>query len=268
MDPERDRTFALDGRVALVTGATGYLGRAIVAGLARAGATVLVNGRRLDSVAQLVASVNEAGHKARAAVFDVREIGPVNALCAELVAGKTGLDILVNNAYAGAQGSVDTARPENFRDSFEVAVTSPFLLIQAMLPALEMAAARNGQASIVNIASMYGSVSPDPRLYGEIPPNPPFYGAAKGGLLQLTRYLACHLAARRIRVNAVSPGPFPAPSVAQTQPDFVARLAERVPLGRIGIANEVAGPVVFLASDAASYVTGANLAVDGGWTAW
>src|SRR5262249_30359417 len=115
----------------------------------------------------------------------------------------------------------------------------------------------------------YGTVSPDLRVYtASTPPNPPFYGAAKAGLIQLSRYLACQYASRRIRVNAVSPGPFPAPSVGQKDPDFLGRLEQKTPFGRIARPEELVGPVVFLASDAASYVTGVDLAVDGGWTAW
>jgi NAD(P)-dependent dehydrogenase (short-subunit alcohol dehydrogenase family) len=86
--------------------------------------------------------------------------------------------------------------------------------------------------------------------------------------LQLTRYLACHLAEKRIRVNAISPGPFPREAIAKERPDFVRALAEKTPLKRVGSAEEIAGPLLFLASDASSYVTGINLPVDGGWTAW
>ncbi len=116
---------------------------------------------------------------------------------------------------------------------------------------------------------MYGVVSPDPRIYTETTrPNTPEYGAAKAGLLQLTRYLACQLGPMCIRVNSISPGPFPAPAVQQADPEFIRRLGHKNPLGRIGSPDELAGPVVFLASDASSYVTGANIVVDGGWTAW
>lgn len=116
---------------------------------------------------------------------------------------------------------------------------------------------------------MYGSVSPDPSIYGTSGlNNPPYYGAAKAGLIQLTRYAACHLAADRIRVNCISPGPFPSPQALERDPGFHGRLNAKNPMRRTGEPAELAGPLLFLASDASSYVTGTNLAVDGGWTAW
>lgn len=142
--------------------------------------------------------------------------------------------------------------------------------MQAGLELLKNAAKiKRGGASVVNVASMYGQVSPDPRIYGNSGSNnPPYYGAAKAGLIQLTRYMACHLGHFNIRVNSLCPGPFPPESIKEKNPAFYNQLCFKNPLGRIGEAHEVAGPVVFLLSAASSFITGANLAVDGGWTSW
>jgi NAD(P)-dependent dehydrogenase (short-subunit alcohol dehydrogenase family) len=131
------------------------------------------------------------------------------------------------------------------------------------------AMAKAGRGSIVLFSSMYGSVSPDPRAY-EPPmnPNPIEYGVGKAGLQQMTRYLAVHWGRGGVRVNCISPGPFPNPNIQRDHPAFVQRLAAKSPLGRVGQAEEISGAVVFLLSAASSYVTGQNLAVDGGWTAW
>ena len=116
---------------------------------------------------------------------------------------------------------------------------------------------------------MYGLVSPDPDIYK--PPmevNPVEYGVGKAGIIQMTKYLAVFYAKKGVRFNCISPGPFPNPSVQKKHPDFVKRLEQKVPLGRIGQPKEVAGAVTFLLSDLASFITGHNLVVDGGWTCW
>jgi NAD(P)-dependent dehydrogenase (short-subunit alcohol dehydrogenase family) len=179
------------------------------------------------------------------------------------------LDVVVNNASAGRTGKLEEMTTDDFEQLYRVNVIGSFHIIRAALPLLRESAKLTGGASVVNVASMYGSVSPDPSIYGSSGANsPPSYGAAKAGLIQFTRYAACHLAGDRIRVNSISPGPFPAEEYLDKDPEFRGRLEAKSPMRRTGDATELQGPLLFLASDASSYVTGIDLPVDGGWTAW
>lgn len=265
-----DKLFRLDGRVALVTGAAGHLGRSISTVLAEAGAHVVLNGRSRDKVARLADALKERGLRASVAVFDVTDAQESVTVLRSLESEYGRLDVLINNAYQGRTGTVETATAADFNAAYDLTVTAAFRLIQTARPLLEKAARLNPAGSaVINIASMYGTVSPDPALYGDSGMNnPPFYGAAKSGLIQLTRYLACHLASSKIRVNSISPGPFPPREIVARNPDFYKGLCRRNPMGRIGDPDELRGPVLLLASDAGSYITGINLPVDGGWTSW
>ena len=264
------RLFQLEGRVALITGATGHLGASMSSALAMAGAQVIVNARNREAATLLAQTLVKQGHQAIAMPFDVTSERNVQRALAKIDKEFGRLDVVVNNAYAGRSGTIANAKAADFSKAYQISVEAAFRIVQLAHPLLREAAKSSGSsASVINIASMYGVVSPDPRVYGSSGANnPPFYGPAKAALIQLTRYLACHLATDRIRVNAISPGPFPSDAVAGRNPELIAELSRRVPLGRVGHPVEIAGALLFLASDASSYVTGANIAVDGGWTAW
>jgi len=263
--------FDLSGRVALVTGGASWLGEPMSRGLAESGAHVIVVGRTLEPLQVLVSDLADAGHSAEACSMDIRDEAATVALIQHITDKHGRLDILVNNASAGYPGEKGLDAPEAaFADSTDIHLTAAWRLIKGTLPLFRNAVAACGDASIINISSMYGQVSPDPRVYAETgqPPNPPYYGAAKAGLIQLTRWLSTNLGPDGIRVNSISPGPFPQWNARERAPDFVEKLDRKTALGRVGERHEVKGVAVFLASHEASYVTGTDIRVDGGWMSW
>lgn len=252
--------FNLNGRTAFISGSRGHLGSAMTRALCAAGAHVIVNGRDDAALATFEADLRDEGFSVERAAFDAHDVAAVR----DFFSTRKRLDILVNNAVAMQVKSFGALAPEDFAATYASSVTAAFETVRAALPALK-AAAQSGDASVINIATMYAQVAPDARLYDDPAKQSPFhYGPAKAGLLQLTRHLAAELGPHAIRVNALSPGPFP----AKVDAAFGARLASRTMLGRLGQADEIGGPLLFLASPAARFVTGTTLNVDGGWTAW
>ncbi|KGN36914.1 SDR family NAD(P)-dependent oxidoreductase [Knoellia subterranea] len=258
--------FRLDDAVAVVSGATGWLGPPMVEALAAAGAHVVAVGRRQSVLDELAAAQAEAGHPISVQSCDVT--APEWPELISRIAEEHGrLDVLVNNAHVGRGGSMATATDELFDEGYEIAVKAAWRAIQAARPGLAAARALGGSPSIINISSMYGLVGPDLSLYDtEAGRTPPFYGTAKAALLQLTRYAAAELGDSGIRVNAITPGPFPA-EAARENAEFIDRLSSRTMLGRIGERDEIRTALLFLASRHSGFVTGSNVVVDGGWTA-
>lgn len=262
--------FDLTGKTALVTGACGILGRRFAAALADHGARVAAVD--LDAAA---AEALAAGLETEAAglACDVADPEAVEAMVAAVGERLGGPDILVNNAasksgdLAGFFAPPEETTLETWREVMAVNLEGLFLVARAAAKAM-IASGRGG--SIVQLASIYGVVAPDSRIYEgsryldrEIN-TPPVYSASKAGVIGLTRHLAAHWAPHGIRVNALTPG-----GVESGQNrTFTERYAARVPLGRMARPEEMTGALVFLASDAASYVTGQNIVVDGGLTAW
>lgn len=255
--------FALTGREIWVIGGAGHLGQAAVSLLASLGARVLCAdlGERAENFVRqraLVATVTPA-------TLDARDAVAVRSFVSEQIEKRGVPHGLVNLAYASTSKHLDELTETDFDEVNHGNLTATFLLSREAGRAMAQA----GRGSMVLFSSMYGSVSPDPRAY-EAPmnPNPIEYGVGKAGIQQMTRYLAVHWGRSNVRVNCISPGPFPNPNLLRDDPAFIQRLAARSPLGRMGQAHEIAGAVAFLLGDCASYITGHNLAVDGGWTAW
>lgn len=256
--------FDLTGKVAIVTGATGWLGAAMSRALAEAGARVVVTSRDGDQAAAFASTLAGSGHVGLAFAQDDTESIP--ALVAESVDRAGQVDILVNNAYGGTAPHIDTATAEDFDRAYHTGVTAYFLLAREVVFHLRQ---RSAPGSIINIGSMYGVVASYPDAYAGLDVNsPPNYHGLKGGIVHLTRHLAAYWARDGVRVNAISPGPFPSPRVKESKPEFIRRLDAKTPLGRMGLPHELKGVTVLLASDAGSYITGQNILVDGGWTAW
>ena len=268
--------FGLSGRVVILTGGAGMLGQQYTRTLLSAGAKVVVadaNSAAAETAAR--AASDETGGEAVGWGVDVRDKSQVDAMV-DAVCHRLGtIDILVNNAAIDPK--LDTAVAGKLTNSFEdyplelwqeslqVNLTGPFLCSQAV--GRVMAQKRRGV--VVNVSSTYGLVGPDQRIYqrkGEKQQlyKPAAYAVTKAGIAQLTRYLAAYWGNIGIRVNTLTPG-----GVYNAQDEeFVVKYSSHTPLGRMAEKNELNGAILFLVSDASSYMTGANLIVDGGWTAW
>lgn len=258
--------FRLDGALSVVTGASGWLGSAMVEALATAGSTVLAISRGLEGLERMADPLRDRGLDVEVLAADVTGRDWAEVL-SDRVATRGRVDVLVNNAHVGRGGSLRTSSAESFAEAFGLGVTAAWATIEALRPALLASASVGGSASVVNISSMYGVVAPDLTIYdAEERRNPPFYGAAKAALLQLTRYAAAELGPDGIRVNAITPGPFPSPA-AREDDSFVASLAARTMVGRVGEPADLSTALLFLASPHSRFVTGATIPVDGGWTA-
>lgn len=263
-EPNVNDLLSLKGRVALITGAAGWLGGAMARALAEAGARVIVTSRDPAKAHATAQSLPGSGHIGL--TLDLEHTQTFEGFVKDAARQAGQLDILVNNGYSGSAASIQAAAAEDFDKSFHAGVSSYFVLAREVANHLR---ARGSGGSIINIASMYGVVGSYPDAYAGLNVNsPPSYHALKGALVQLTRHLAVYWAKDNIRVNAISPGPFPPPRVSDALPAFIPRLEAHSPMGRMGKPHELKGLAVLLASEAGSYITGQNILVDGGWTAW
>jgi NAD(P)-dependent dehydrogenase (short-subunit alcohol dehydrogenase family) len=260
--------MSLKGRRALITGAAGGLGSVMADTLAELGADVVLVDRPGSDLQSLTETlVQRWGGRIQYRYCDLEKENNRTELMNWLKSSGEGLNILVNNAaFVGSSELLGWAVPfeeqtvETWRRAMEVNITAVFDLCQGLTPILKVAEG----ASIINISSIYGKYGPDWGLYeGTNMSNPAAYAASKGGLIQLTRWLATTVAPQ-VRVNAISPG-----GIFRNQPKiFVARYEARTPIGRMASEDDFRGVVAYLASDLSKYVTGQNLAIDGGWGVW
>ena len=247
--------FDLSGRIALITGGGSGLGNAIAHGLARAGATVIMNGRRRDKLAEAVGALRDAGLRGDSVAFDVTDSTAVNTGIATAVAQHGPIDILVNNAGMQHRQPIEDFTDAEWQRMMDTNLNAAFFVARAVIPSMK--ARRAGK--IINICSILSFVS-RPSI---VP-----YAVTKGGLAMFTKGLAVELAPHNIQVNAIGPGFYKTEmnTALFTNPEFDAWVCKRTPAARWGQPDELAGAAVFLASGASNYVNGQILCVDGGFT--
>jgi len=245
--------FDLTGKVALVTGAYRGLGFAIAQGLARAGATVVLNGRKQEALDQAATSLTAQKLKVTTAVFDVTDRDAIDRNVAAIAARHGAIDILFNNAGIQRRGAFADFPKEQWDEIIATNLTAPFIVSQAVVPG--MIAKKQGK--IVHIASLMSDLAR---------PTVVPYTAAKGGVRQLTRGMAVELAQHNVQVNAIAPGYFATEMnrALIDNAEFNAWVCKRTPAGRWGQPDELAGLAVFLASAGSNYITGQMFVVDGG----
>lgn len=255
--------FELTGRTAVVTGGAGLIGRGLVEGLAGCGAHVFIADVDIQAAENVAEPLREHGLAVSSIELDICDDDSIVECADEVVRATGALDVWVNSAYPKTPGSaaeIDQVPPDVWRADVDAHLNGYSFCCREAARVMRT----NHRGSIINLGSTYGMVAPDFSIYeGLNMTTPATYAAIKGGIINLTRFLASYYGKDGIRVNCVSPG-----GIANNQPEaFVGRYQDKTPLGRMGSPRDIAGAVVFLASDAAAYVTGHNLVVDGGWTA-
>lgn len=262
-EPTVQQLFDLTGKVALISGATGHLGSSLARALAEAGASVVASSRDRKRARDFAAALPHPGKAVHHGVqMDYMDPDSIDRGFLESIEAAGQIDVLVNNGNQAVGADWTDATADQIMEQLFNG-TGYFLLARLTR---QHAVERGAPASIIMLGSMYGQVGSYPDAYeGICKASPVGYHLLKGGVIHLTRHLAVYWAQDSVRVNCLSPGPFPGD---EAPPDLPKRLSRKVPMKRMGHAHELKGAIVFLASDASSYMTGQNMTIDGGWTAW
>jgi len=258
--------FDLTGKTAIVTGGNGYLGRSICEGLAEYGASLIIASRNGEGCRALAERLSDRYQTEAAGMsVDILDTASVRNLFRFALGQYGKIDVLINNAFAPVQGFPEDLNDELWNRGMDGTINAVFRCVREVLPYM----LENKNGKIINIASMYGVVAPDPATYGGDVRliSPACYGAGKAAIIQLTKYIAGYYGRYGITSNCISPGSFPNADTQRNE-DFICRLREKTMLGRIGYSDDLKGVAVFLASGASNYITGQNICVDGGVTAW
>lgn len=255
-------SFSLRDKVALVTGGAGLYGRQIVSALAEAGARTYVGSRHIEPLEELASEHVALDHEVMALQLDQTDEASVLRARDRIIGESGRIDILVNNAVLRPMTGGYHDEAEAFAESMQVNATGLFIITRAIGDAM----ASNGSGSIINIGSIQGMVGPDPSIYEGTGMHGwyPDYFFHKGGMINFTRFVGSYYGHAGVRCNCVSPGGF---QTEKTPELFARQYSERTFLGRMAEESDLKGIVVFLASDASAYITGANIPVDGGYTA-
>jgi len=262
IEPTVQDLFDLTGKKILITGASGYLGSSMARGLAEAGATVIVGSRETNRAVDVAKALPGNTNHCGVAIDQMSEASIRNGFNSAVEQVGT-IDALINNGNEAVNKDWTEVDAEQFTQ--QLGNATGFFLLARLLR--DHAVKQKAPASIVMIGSMYGVVGSYPDAYQDIgSASPVGYHTLKGGIIHMTRHLAVYWAQDNVRVNCLSPGPFP--NFPKVPPEMVERLCQKSPMKRMGLPHELKGSLLLLVSDAGSYITGQNLLVDGGWTAW
>lgn len=258
-----NKLFDLSNYNILVTGATGHLGAQICYSLADNGANVLVNGRNKIKVENIVKKITKRKLKAESIIFDVTNKKEIKNSLKKI----KYLNVIINNAYKGNPGSIKNSQDADYFSAFEVGLMGAVNVFNESFSLLKIGSKKFGDASVINISSMYSIITPDLKIYKSLKhSNPPYYGLVKSALNSWTKYGALEFGKIPIRFNSISPGPFPKQEFINNNKITVKKIISKSALNRIASPIELSGSIIYLSSKASSYVTGSNLIVDGGYS--